>query len=104
MRTTTKMTVAEMQARIAVLEKTDRVLVGTDEGTHRMPLTHRIYEDITGHRYATAKFGGSNATRCTERSAVEDTEGRIIYFSNATAGIRELRAELIALRKAIAKA
>ena len=80
--------VASIRAEIADLERTPRQLVGSDEGTHGTPLNHRVYEEITGERYATASFGGSNATRCTEQSAIDDTNGRIVKFPSATAEIR----------------
>ncbi len=97
------MTREEITARIADLEATPRALVGSDEGTHGKPLNHRIYEEITGERYATASFAGSNATRCTEESAHEDTEGRIRNFPNATADIRALARELAELKKQLRK-
>jgi hypothetical protein len=92
------MTAIEIKARIAELEATPRALVGTDEGTHGQPLTLRIYEEITGERYATASFAGSNATRRTEESAQADTKGRIRLFPLATAEIRRHAAELKQLR------
>src|SRR4051812_25435196 len=67
--------IEEIKAEIATLEKRERTLIGSDAGTHGKPLTHRIYEEISGERYATASFAGSNATRCTEQSALDNTEG-----------------------------
>ena len=96
--TKTTKNAAEILKQIKELEATPRALVGADEGTHGKPLNHRIYEEITGERYATASFAGSNASRCTEESAQADTEGRIRYFPNATKEIRAAQAELKRLK------
>lgn len=95
------MNAEQIKKRIKEIEATPRVLVGSDEGTHGKPDAHRIYEEITGERYATYSFAGSNASRCTEERAKADTNGRIIYYPIATAEILELRAELNRLRKMI---
>lgn len=91
-----------IEKRIKELEAEPRALVGSDEGTHSKPLNHRLYEEITGERYAVASFSGSNGTRCTEQSAYEDTEGRVIVFHKETSRIRGLQLELIQLRKKLA--
>lgn len=98
------MSVAELMEQIKELEQSPRALVGSDEGTHGKPLSHRIYEEITGDRYATASFAGSNATRCTVQSALEDTEGRIIWFARSQAEITERQAELKRLRAELHRA
>lgn len=98
------MTRSQIETRIAELEATPRALVGSDEGTHGQPLNHRLYEEITGERYATASFAGSNATRCTEESAYADTKGRVQIFPNATHDMREAQRELKELRKALRSA
>lgn len=100
----TKMTIAQIKARIAELEATPRSLVGSDEGTHGTPLNHRLYEEITGERYAVESFAGSNGTRITEEEARENTNGDIKYFSNETQHIRGLASELRQLKKLLAKA
>jgi len=94
----------EIETCIAELEATPRALVGSDEGTHGQSINHRIYEEITGQRYALAQFNGSNWTRCTEESARKDTEGRIRIFPNATAEMREAQRELAELRKQLRSA
>lgn len=102
--TTSAAELKELRERIAELEATPLALVGSDEGTHGKPLSYRIYEEITGERYATASFAGSNATRCSEQSAFDDTEGRIRTFPLATADIRAKQRELRELRAVLAKA
>jgi len=101
--TTTK-TAEQIKTRIAELEATERALVGCDEGTHGKPLNHRIYEEITGERYAVASFAGNNGTRCTVEEAEANTEGRIRIFPNATAEIRAKQRELADLRKQLRRA
>jgi hypothetical protein len=100
---TMQMTKKEIIERIAELESTPRALVGSDEGTHGKPLHQRIYEEITGERYGTASFGGNNASRCSEKSVFDDTEGRVILFNNETARIRGLQKELQELRKLLSR-
>lgn len=79
--------------RFATAQAAD-ALVGSDEGTHGKPGYYRVYETVTGKRYATYSFAGANATRCTEEQAKADTDGRIVKFPKAQAGIREAQAEL----------
>jgi len=98
---TATMTKTQIEARIKDLEATPRALVGCDEGTHGTPLNHRIYEEITGERYATAQFAGSNWTRCTEESAQADTNGRIRVFVESLKGMRAAQRELRELRKQV---
>lgn len=85
--------------RIAELEATPRALIGSDEGTHGAPTTHRLYEEITGERYAVRQFGGDNGTRCTIEDAREGTNGRIIDFPNSLSQMRAAQRELAALKK-----
>lgn len=99
---TTTATTKEIEAlekRIATLAAEPRALIGSDEGTSSAPDSHRIYEEITGERYATYSFAGSNATRCTVESAEADTHGRIRWFRGEMRRIAGLRAELEAARK-----
>ena len=93
------MTRQEIEKRIAELEATPRALVGSDQGTHGMPLQQSVWEEITGERYGTASFAGSNATRCSEQSVYDDTEGRVITFPNQQAEMREKQRELKELRR-----
>jgi hypothetical protein len=86
------------QERIKEIEATERALIGTDEGTHGKPGYHRIYEEISGERYATYSFAGSNATRCSVESAYADTDGRIRQFCGEIERMAALRTELRSLR------
>ncbi len=90
-----------IEERIAELEATPRALVGSDEGTHSEPLNHRLYEEITGERYAVASFANSNGSRINVDEAHDDTKGSIRYFPVATAEIREKANELRELRKQV---
>ena len=97
--TATKTTARQViEKRIAELEATPPMMVGSDSGTHGKPQIQHIYETIHGERYGVASFAGSNFTRCTEESVHEDTEGYVRHFPNATAKIRELARELKALK------
>jgi hypothetical protein len=93
------MTTTEIERRIAEIESTERALVGSDEGTHGKPQTYRVYEEITGERYAVRSFAGANGSRCSELEAREDTEGRLIHFPESQRGMREKQAELKRLWK-----
>ena len=93
-----KTTTTKIEERIAELEATPRALIGCDEGTHGKPLNHRIYEEITGERYAVASFGGNNGTRCTVEEAQEATCGRIRMFPEAVKEMAALRRKLAELR------
>lgn len=99
MKTATQIDVAKITKRIKEIEAEPRALVGSDEGTHGTPENHRVYEEITGERYAVYSFGGASGSRCTEQSAIDDTKGTIRSFPNETARIRSLQAELARLRK-----
>lgn len=99
MKTATELTKSEIQNRIKALEAEPRALVGSDAGTHGKPGLHRLYEEITGERYATYSFSGANAGRCSEQSAYDDTDGRVIIFPNETNRIRGLQRELKQLQK-----
>lgn len=97
------MTKTEIEKRIKQLEAEPRALVGSDEGTHGTPGNHRLYEEITGERYAVYSFGGANGGRCSEQSMHDDTEGRVIIFPNETKRIRALQTELKGLRRQLEK-
>lgn len=101
---TATMSHTEIQARIVALESTERALIGSDEGTHGESGTYRMYEEITGDRYAVYSFAGRNGTRCTIGEAVESTVGRMNWFSNSQSDIRAAQAELKALRKQLRNA
>jgi hypothetical protein len=97
--TATLINLTAIRERIAALEATKPVLVGSDSGTHGKPDRYDIYEQIAGERYAIYSFGGANGCRCTEARARADTHGRIRHFPDATASIRALARELKALRR-----
>lgn len=104
---TTELTTAEVakiEARVKELESTDRALIGSDEGTHGKPGNFRLYEEITGERYAVYSFAGANGSRCTIQEATDETEGRINWFKNSQAEIDGLQKELDTLRTQLRKA
>ncbi len=88
------MSKSEITARIAEIKSESRALIGTDEGTHNKPTLFRIYEEITGERYAVKSFGGNNGTRWTVEEAEDNTEGRIRMFRGEMSRMSALRAEL----------
>lgn len=97
-----KKVIAGIYARIREIESTDRKLIGSDEGTHAQPRTYRLYEEISGEKYATTSFGGNNATRCTIEEAIEaidKSQGRLIWFGSTQQELRDLRKELTALKE-----
>jgi hypothetical protein len=96
--------VAKIEARIKELEATERALIGSDEGTHGKPGSFRLYEEITGERYAVYSFGGGNGSRCTIQEATDETEGRINWFTTSQAEINGLQKELNTLRNTLRKA
>lgn len=96
--------VAKITARITAIEATSRALIGSDEGTHGKPGTFRLYEEISGERYAVYSFAGSNGSRCSIEEATEETDGRINWFPNSQAEIRGLQKELSGLRKQLRNA
>lgn len=87
-----------IQKRIAELESTPRALVASDSATHGKPDLYNVYEEITGERYATYSFAGSNASRCPEEDASE-TPGRLRRFPKTTAAMRAAQRELRELRE-----
>lgn len=85
---------SQMQKRIEQIKAEPRALIGTDEGTHAQPTLYRIYEEITGERYAIKSFAHSNGTRWTVEEAEHNTDGRIKMFRGEMARMSALRTEL----------
>jgi hypothetical protein len=95
--------IATLTNRIKEIEATERRGIGTDQGTHSDPTHYDIWEEISGERYATVQHANANATRCTVEEAEADTHGRIRMSKDAQAEMKELRVELAAAKKALAK-
>ncbi len=95
---------SEIEKRISELKATERALVGSDEGTHGKPSRIRVYEEISGERYAVYSFANGNGSRISEEEANEETEGRMRVFPNETAKIREKQTELKKLEKMLRNA
>lgn len=83
----------QTQKRIDEIKSEPRALIGTDEGTHVKPTTYRLYEEISGERYAVKSFGGATISRCTVADA-DETDGRIRMFPGEMTRMATLRAEL----------
>ncbi len=94
----------EIQKRIDEINAEPRALIGSDEGTHGKPTSHRIYEEISGERYAIRSHGNSNGTRWTVEEANDETEGRIRMFRGEMARMSALRRELRSLEKELRNA
>lgn len=94
----------EIRKRISELEKTTRVMVASDSGTHGQPAVHHIYEEITGERYAVRQFANANGYRMPEQDARDCTDGYFREFPKSQHEIRELRSELKRLRERLRKA
>lgn len=92
---------SQIQKRIEEIKAEPRALIGTDEGTHATPTNYRIYEEITGERYAIKSFARNNGTRWTVEEAEDNTDGRIKMFRGEMARMSALRAELRKLEEEI---
>jgi hypothetical protein len=95
---------SQIQKRIEEIKAEPRALIGTDEGTHGTPTYYRIYEEITGERYAVKSFAGRNGTRWTVEEAEDNTDGRIKMFRGEMARMSALRAELRKLEEEVRNA
>ncbi len=93
----------KIEDRIKEIEATERALIGSDEGTHGKPGNYRLYEEITGERYAVYSFAGANGSRCTIQEATDETEGRINWFASSQVEIDGLQKELEGLRTKLRK-
>ena len=98
------MSKSEITERIAEIKSESRALIGTDEGTHSKPTMFRIYEEITGERYAVKSFSNNNGTRWTVEEAEDNTEGRIKMFRGEMARMSALRSELRRLEEELKNA
>lgn len=98
------MNAKQIQDRINEIKNESRALIGTDEGTHNKPTLWRIYEEISGERYAVKSFAGNNGTRWSVEEAEDLTDGRMRMFRGEMARMSSLRKELRTLEEQLTDA